>query len=135
MRSIRPTLACAMLLALAACDITGSGHPLTISGTVRSAATAAPIAGARVEIYSNPFIGEGYRMKTVETDAQGRYTARIEEQRSYAEPNCAAMALWVTAHGYAAGGPANGRPGIGSEQDPLCESGTVTVDVSLTPLP
>ena len=132
----RTLLAGAVLAGLAGCmDITGSGHPIVFSGTVRNAATQAPVPNATVEVYSNPFIGEGYRMESVKTDAQGRYTARIEEQRTYAKPNCAAMSMWVTADGYVAGGPLPRGTGLGTAQDPYCDSGSATVDVALTPLP
>lgn len=132
MRLARPLLLSAPLVAaLGGCmDITGSGHPLTITGTVMVAETAQPIANATVEVYSNPFLGEGYLMETVKTDALGRFNVRIEEQRTYAKPNCAAMTLWVTAAGYDNGGP----PDLGTNDDPTCESGTSTVTVELTPL-
>jgi hypothetical protein len=132
MRLARPLLLSAPLLAaLGGCtDITGSGHPLTITGTVMVAETTQPIANATVEVFSNPFMGEGYLMETVKTDALGRFTVRIEEQRTYARPNCAAMTLFVTAAGYDNGTP----PDLGTTDDPSCESGTATVAIELRPM-
>jgi hypothetical protein len=132
MRPARPLLLSVPLLAaLGGCmDITGSGHPLVISGTVRVAGTTQPVPNATVEVYSNPFIGDGYLMETVKTDALGRFTARIEEQRTYARPNCSAMTLWVRAAGYADGSPAD----LGTSADPTCESGSSSVVVEMTPV-
>jgi type 1 fimbria pilin len=133
MRPARPTLLAASLLAvLGGCmDITGSGHPLTITGTVTVAGTTQPVANATVEVYSNPFIGQGYLMETAKTDGLGRFTVRIEEQRTYARPNCAAMSLWVSAAGYADGSPHS----LGTAADPSCESGSSSVTVEMTPIP
>jgi hypothetical protein len=133
MRSARPILLAASLLALAACmDVTGGGHPLVISGTVTVAGTAQPVPNAAVEVYSTPLIvGERYLMETGTTDALGRFTVRIEKQRNYAQPNCAAMALWVRAAGYLDGGAVE----IGTHDDPACESGSATVSVALTRAP
>jgi hypothetical protein len=132
MRPARLLLLCASLLAaLGGCtDVTGSGHPLTISGTVTAAGTTQPIANATVEVYSNPFVGEGYLMETVKTDALGRFAVRIEEQRTYDKPNCAAMTLWVIAAAYDNGGP----PDLGTTDDPTCERGTATVTIELRPM-
>ena len=120
------------LAALAACDLTGSSHPLVISGTVTRAGTTQPVADATVQVYSRPVDGEGdYLMETTQTDAQGAFTVRIEEQRRYERPNCRAMELIVSAPGYTNGG----RQQLGTDADRTCVSGTATVNVSLTPLP
>ena len=132
MPTARPILLAAPLLVLAACmDTTGSGHPLVISGTVTVAGTAQPVPNAAVEVYSTPFIGDQYLMETGTTDALGRFTLRIEEQRTYAKPNCAAMALWVRAAGYLDGGVV----AIGTAADPACDGGAATVSVALAPAP
>lgn len=132
MRTARPFLLAAPLVALAACtDVTGSGRPLVITGTVTVAGTAQPVPNATVEVYSDPFVGDGYLMKTGTTDALGRFAVRIEEQRTYAKPNCAAMTLWVRAAGYADGGTV----GIGTDADPTCDGGSAAVAVTLTPVP
>lgn len=132
MRTARPIFLAGPLLGLAACmDATGHGHPLVISGTVTSATSAQPVQNATVEVYSKPFVGEGYLMETGTTDALGRFAVRIEEQRSYAKPNCAAMTLWVRAAGYAQGGAVR----MGTDADPTCVSGSAAVAVALTPVP
>lgn len=122
-----------LLAALAACDVlTGSEHPLEISGTVTRAGTTQPVANATVQVYSRPVNGEGdYLMKTTQTDAQGAFTVRIEKQREYERPNCRAMEVIVSASGYANGS----RHQLGTANDITCVNGTAIVDISLTPLP
>lgn len=121
------------LAALGACDLlTGSGHPLEISGTVTRAGTTQPVANATVQVYSRPIDGEDdYLMKTTKTDAQGAFSVRIEKQRKYERPNCRAMEVIVSASGYANGS----RHQLGTDADRTCVSGIATVDISLTPIP
>jgi hypothetical protein len=133
MLTARALLLCTPLLALAACDVfTGSGHPLHVEGTVVSATTNQPVAGATVEIGwgGNIFVSETGSLPPRTTDAQGRFTARIEKMEGYAFPNCAAAGVRVTAPGYLMA-----EAGLeGPLDDETCTSGHATVTVELTPL-
>ena len=133
MRFIRPLLASALLLASAGCDVLGSDNwPLRIEGTVTSSATHQPIAGATVSIgYGNIFNGASGSLPARTTDAKGRFSARIDEIRGYAQPNCVAVGVNVTAAGY----HSNGKASLtGPDDDRTCESGRATVAIELTPL-
>ncbi len=134
MSSARPLLACVPLLALAACDVLGSDErPLHVEGTVVSAVTKQPVAGAKVEIGwgGNLFVSATGRLPPRTTDAQGRFTARIDRMEGYAWPNCTAAGVTVTAAGYA-----EARAGLdGPREDPACNSGRTSVSVELTPVP
>jgi hypothetical protein len=127
------TLPCIALLAfVAGCDVLGSDSPpLRIEGRVISSATQQPIAGATVSIgYSNILNGASGRLPDRATDAQGRFTAQIDEIRGYARPNCAAVSVIASAPGY----NYNGTASIdGPADDPTCIKGRATVDIRLTP--
>jgi hypothetical protein len=134
MPTARALLFCAPILALAGCDLlTGSGGtPLDVEGTVISATTKQPIAGAKVEIGwgGNLFVSETGRLPPRTTDAQGRFTARIDRMEGYASPNCTAAGVLVTAPGYL-----EGRASLqGPFGDELCSDHRTTVTVELTPL-
>lgn len=132
MRLVRQALPIATLLALAACDVFGSdSRPLKIEGTVTAAFTNQPIAGATVSIgYGNIFNGESGSLPDRTTDAQGRFTAQIDEIRGYAHVNCTAVGVTATAPGYHSNGIASIQ---GPEDDRSCESGRAQVTISLTP--
>lgn len=128
------TLPCIALLAtVAGCDVVGSDSPpLRIEGTVLSATTQQPIAGATVSIgYSNILNGASGSLPDRATDAQGRFTAQIDEIRGYARPNCAAVSVRASAPGYHDSGIASID---GPADDPTCMKGRGTVEISLTPL-
>lgn len=133
MRAACPLLFSTLLLASTSCDVLGSDNwPLRIEGTVTSSATHQPIAGATVSIgYGNIFNGAQGSLPARTTDAQGRFSARIDEIRGYAQPNCVAVGVNVTAPGY----HSNGKASLaGPEDDPTCERGRATVAIELTPL-
>lgn len=130
-RPLLPSLA--LLASVAGCDVVGSDSPpLRIEGTVLSSATQQPIPGATVSIgYSNILNGASGSLPDRATDAQGRFTARIDEIHGYARPNCAAVSVLARAPGY----HDNGTASIdGPADDPTCMKGRATVDIRLTPL-
>lgn len=133
MRTARPILFAIPLLALTACDLTGSeDRPLKIEGTVVAAFTQQPIAGATVSIgYGNILNGASGSLPDRTTDAQGRFTAQIDKIRGYAHVNCVAVGVMATAPGYSS----HGGPLSGPADDPTCESGRATVTITLQPQP
>ncbi len=133
MRAARPLVFTALLLASASCDVLRSDNwPLRIEGTVTSSATRRPIAGATVSVaYGNIFNGAHGELPDRVTDAQGRFSARIDEIRGYAEPNCVAVGVYAIAPGY----HSNGKASLsGPDDDPTCQSGRATVAIELTPM-
>jgi hypothetical protein len=132
MRTFRAVLLSASLCSFAACDIVDSGRPLQVEGSVVSSVTGQPITGATVEIGwgGNLFVQATGRLPPRSTDAQGRFSARIEKMEGYAFPNCAAAGVRVTAPGYQ-----EARAGLEGEGDDFsCESGRATVSVRMPPL-
>lgn len=128
----RVILLAAPLLALAACDPTGSGdRPLHIEGTVVSSVTGDPVAGATVSIVFRSILDEPLgELPDRTADGQGRFTARVDRIQGYARPNCATVAVEAVAPGYASqASRLSGPPG-----DPSCENGRVTATIRLSPL-
>ena len=106
-------------------------QPLKIEGTVVAAFTQQPIAGATVSIgYGNIFNGASGSLPDRTTDAQGRFTAQIDEIRGYAHVNCTAVGVTATSPGYHSNGIASIQ---GPDDDRSCESGRAQVTITLTP--
>jgi len=116
--SRRRSLFTAGSLALFACgdDTSGPKPDVTWEGTVTSAATGAPIAGADVGVGTpNQFTLDVIRSGT--TDAQGHYSLTI--QGCVKEPYLTAAAI-----GY-----------FPNDKAIACHAGTIAVDIALTPSP
>ena len=119
---IRRLIGAGMLL-LAACA-TEPDPALVVSGTVRSAATQAPIAGARVELrYRAPFSPTTVFIATAPTRSDGTFSLEIREQPGHNFHNCSLLHLEVTAPGFIE----NSWVPIGGADSPACEAGEVEV--------
>jgi len=132
MHPSRAILLAAPLIALAACDLTGSGDdPLHIEGAVVSSVTGQPVAGATVSIEFISILNESLgELPDRKADGQGRFTARVDRIRGYARPNCAVVWIEASAPGYSSrGSRLSGPPG-----DMACGSGRATTTIALSPL-
>lgn len=112
------------LVAVAMSCATEPEPRLRISGTVQSAATGAPIAGALVELWFGTYFSPDRVLRDTTTDSSGRFVLEIGPPPGYSFPNCSTLHLEVKAVGFMLG-----LSGVGG-----CPAGAWDTTILLTPL-